>query len=283
MRALQGGLMMSKFLCALLIALLAFAASPALAKNAKPMTNRDVIELVHAKIATDSILLAIEKAKPAFDTSATALIELNKQGVPDTVVQAMIRAEDQPEATAPQATAAPARSTGFNPEEVIVIDGSQRIAMHYITPEVRTAARALGFGGVGSYAVLQGATATLRVASKQPTFLIAVPNNAQPQTYFTLASFVLRKNGSREVSIGGGYMSYSSGIPKDRTIEVKYDRYADQSRAPSGFTIYSVVPLAPLSDGEYAMVIHSAQARSAGFFGTGTADSFFDFRSGGQN
>jgi len=273
---------MAKFLIALVVALFVFSGDAALAKGAKPMTNRDVISLVHAKIATDSILLAIEKAKPDFDTSATALIELNKQGVPDVVVQAMIRAEDQPAATAPQTAAAPAR-TGFNPEEVIVLDGSQRIAMHYITPEIRTAARALGFGGVGAYAVLQGATATLRIASKQPTFLVAVPNNAQPQTYFTLANFVLRKNGSREVSIGGGYMSYSSGIPKDRTIEIKYDRYADQSRAPSGFTIYSVVPLAPLSDGEYAMVVHSAQARSAGFFGTGTADSFFDFRSGGAN
>jgi hypothetical protein len=76
-------MMVSKFLCALLIALLAFATTPAVAKSAKPITNRDVINLVHAKITPDSILLLVEKSKPGLDTSATAVIELSKQGLDD--------------------------------------------------------------------------------------------------------------------------------------------------------------------------------------------------------
>ncbi len=156
--------------------------------------------------------------------------------------------------------------------------------MHYITPEIRTTARALGLGGVGSYAVLRGTSATLRISGKQPSFILAVPNNAQPQSYFTLASFVVRSNNSREVLIGGGFMSYSSGIPKDRTIETTIERNNDQSRAPSGFTLYKVTPAAAMDDGEYAMVVHSAQVHVAGFFGGGgAADSFFDFRISSQN
>ena len=274
-------LTVGNLLALVVFALLVFAGDAALAKNATPMTNQDVINLVHAKIAQDSIVLAIERSKPEFDTSANALIQLNKEGVPDTVVQAMIRAEDQPASVVSNTPAAQYHSASFNPEEVVLLDGSQRITMHYISPEVRTAARGLGFGGVGAYAVLRGSQAALRVTSKQPVFLVAVPNNAQPQTYFTLATFVVRNNGTREVSIGGGFMSYSSGIPKDRTIAVKYEQQSDQSHAPSGFTIYSVTPVAPLSDGEYAMVVHSSQAHVTGIFAGGTADSFFDFRIGG--
>ncbi len=274
---------MLKHLLALFVTLSMVCICPATAKNAKPMTNQDVVNLVQAKVAQDSILMAIERAKPGFDTSPTALIELNKKGVPDAIVQAMIRAGDElaPAASKANGNSHAATALGlFNPEEVILLDGGQRVTMHYITPEIRTAVKALGFGGVGEYAVLRGEQAALQVTSNLPQFLLAVPNNAQPQSYFTLASFVLRKNGSREVSIGGGFMSYSSGIPKDRAVEVKCEQYSDQSHAPSGFTIYKITPNAPLSDGEYAMIVHSSQIHVAGLFGSSTVDSFYDFRIG---
>lgn len=259
---------------------------PAEAKSAKPMTNQDVINLVHAKVGQDSILMAIQRAKPGFDVSPNALIELNKQGVPDTVVQAMIRAGDEPApvASKPRASSHGATATAsgsFNPEEVILLDGALRITMHYLTPEIRSGAKALGFGGARSYAVLRGDHAVLRVNSNQPSFLLAVPSNAQPQSYFTLANFAVRQNGTREVTIGGGFMTYSSGIPKDRTVETKSEQYPDQSRAPSGFTVYRITPVAPMSDGEYAMILHTGQFHVTGFFGMGTADSYFDFRIGG--
>lgn len=278
---------MAKWLFAFLTFALVFTATPSFAKSAKPMTNRDVINLVHAKISQDSILLAIEGSKTAFDTSATALIELNKEGVPDAVIQAMMRA-DAPKPAAGSAStsssvASKATNTAygaFNPEEVILLDGSKRIAMHYLTPQLRTASRGLGFGGIGQYAVLLGSTATLHLTNNQPSFLLAVPSNAQPQSYFTLATFAVRKNGTREVSIGGGYMSYSGGIPQDRRVEVTCEQYANQAGVRAGFTVYKVTPATPLKSGEYAIVIHSATVRSVGFFGTGQADSYFDFSVG---
>lgn len=275
---------MTRMFAAFLVAFLMFPGEAVFAKSAKPMTNQDVINLVHAELSQDSILLAIRSAKTDFDTSPDALIELNKQGVPDVVIQTMMRPEEPRPALAVSKGAPPqTASLSFSPEEMTLLDGSQRITMHYITPEIRTGARVLGFAGVRSFAVLRGNTAMLRVASKQPSFIIAVPNNAQPQSYFTLASFVVRGNGSREVAIGGGFMSYSSGIPKNRTIETTFERHSDQSHSPAGFTLYRVAPVTPMREGEYAMVVHSAQVRVVGFFGGGAADSFFDFRIVGQN
>lgn len=283
----RGGLVMLKYLLAFVVALSVMCVCPAVAKNAKPMTNQDVINLVHAKVAQDSILMAIARSKPGFDTSAASLIELNKQGVPDTIVQAMIRSEDVPARATSKpsgnshAATATAASGSFNPEEVILFDSAQRITMHYLSPEINSGAKALGFGGMRSYAVLRGERAVLRVNSTQPSFLLAVPSNAQPQSYFTLANFAVRKNGTREVTIGGGFMSYSSGIPKDRVVETRCEQYPDQSRAPSGFTIYRIIPVAPMSGGEYAMILHSGQFHVGGFFGMATTDSFFDFGIGG--
>jgi hypothetical protein len=189
----------------------------------------------------------------------------------------------QPSAIAPsratQSRVAQSRAD-YSPEEIILIDGGQRQPMRYLTPQMRTAMRAMGLGGVGQYAVLNGPSAALRLKSRQPEFQIAVPSNAQAESYYTLANFAVRKNGSREVSIGGGYMSYSSGIHRDRVIATKSTQASDQSGAPPGYIIYRISVVAPLPDGEYAMVLYNSQIRVSGFFASGL-DSYFDFSVGG--
>ncbi len=165
--------------------------------------------------------------------------------------------------------------TTFNPEEVVLVDGTQQKTMRYMTPQIRTAARALGFGGVGQYAVLRGTRATLRVSSRQPVFVFAVPSNAQAESYFTLANFATRDNGTREVIVGGGYMSYSTGINKDRVVPTSVEPLSDQTKAPKNFTLYAAMPNAPMNSGEYAMVFYNSQIRAVGF--APSADSYFDF------
>lgn len=54
-------------------------------------TDADVVAMVKAGISESTILLAIENGPNRFDTSPAALIELKNQGVPDTVIQAMVR------------------------------------------------------------------------------------------------------------------------------------------------------------------------------------------------
>jgi acetyltransferase-like isoleucine patch superfamily enzyme len=149
--------------------------------------------------------------------------------------------------------------------------------MRYINPQVRTGARALGFGGVASYAVLRGSAATVRTKNATPGFLVSVPNQAQPESYLTLASFAVRKNNSREVLIGGGFMSYSSGIHPDRVMAVIAEKADDQSRAQKGFSIYKITPKQPLAAGEYAIILYTGEVQVGANWFTGTGNSYFDF------
>ncbi len=248
-------------------------ASPAFADK---ITNKSVIDLTKAKMSDDIIIAAINGGEPSFDTSANGLIALKNAGVSDNVIQTMIAASSgggSSTAAAPKGTTIPAGA--INPENATLIDNGAQKPMQYLTPQMRTSARGLGFGGVAQYAVLRGTKATLRT-SRTPKFLIAVPNNAQPESYFTLASFAVRNNGSREVLVGGGYYSFSTGIHKDRIVAVTTAKAASQSKAPPNFTIYEITPAAELLPGEYALVVYSSQVRTAGYFVSGL-DSYFDF------
>jgi hypothetical protein len=79
--------------------------------------------------------------------------------------------------------------------------------------------------------------------------------------------------------IGGGYMSYSTGIATDRIVETRGERMADQSRAPKGYVMYSVTVVNPLEPGEYALVTYNSAVKVTGWFASGS-DSYFDFGGG---
>ncbi len=251
-----------------------------IAQTGKPMTNQDVIKMVQAKLSEDTIAMAVRAAKPGFDTSADGLVKLSTAGVPDGVIKAIIEAKSgggsASSGGSTGAAAGKSVANAFNPEEVILIDGDKRSTMRYIAPQMRTAARALGFGGVGSYATLPGTAATLRLKNTSPSFMVAVPTNAQPEGYVTLASFAVRKNGTREVQVGGGYMSYSTGVNKDRVMPITVEKLPDQGKAPKDFVLYRVNVAKPLAAGEYAFILYNSQVKVVGYF-LGGADSYFDF------
>jgi hypothetical protein len=226
-------------------------------------------------MSESTILTVIRSGRANFNTSSSELIRLRQAGVSDTIIGAMVEA-NAAGAPASSGRAAGAYRGAFNPEEPILIDAGQRIPMRYLTPQMRMAARAFGFGGVGQYAALPGSAAALRLHSRQPEFIVAVPSNAQAESYYTLANFAVRRNGSREVIVGGGYMSYSSGINRDRVVATTASRQPDQAGAPPGYTIYRITVVNPLAPGEYAMVLYNSQVHVAGFF-MGGADSYFDF------
>jgi hypothetical protein len=252
-----------------------------LAAQAAPMTNADVIKLLQAQLDEGIILTAIENSEPKFDTSATGLIELSNAKVPKTIITAMMKKANGPApavAAAPATPAAEAVAEKMSPSEVFMIDGTETKQMRYLNPQVRTAARGLGFGGIASYAVLRNSAASGRTKNKTPSFLISVPNQAQPESYVTLASFAVRQNNSREVLIGGGYMSYSTGIHPDRVVPIRSEKAGDQSRAEKGFTIYKVTPGRNLAAGEYAVILYTGEMHgTVGAWFSGTGNSYFDF------
>ncbi len=246
--------------------------------QAAPMTNADVIKMVEAKLDAGIIISAVKGSEGGFDTSAEGIIALSKAGVPSPVIDAIIQKKSGASAPASGSTTAAAASDVMKPSEVIMIDGAESKAMQYLNPQTRSAARGLGFGGVASYSVLRGAAATLRTKNTAPSFLVAVPNQAQAASYFTLASFAVRKNASREVMIGGGYMSYSTGIHPDRVMAVKSEKHSDQARAPKDFTIYKITPEKALVAGEYAVILYSGEMQGlVGTWFSGTGNAYFDF------
>jgi len=255
--------------------LVALCVGPLLAGSAlaAPITNTDVIKLLDAGMPEEVVLQAISNGQPRFDTSANALISLKSKGATPNVLKAMLQAGDAKKAGA--APAAAKAASGYNPEEVTVIVDGQPSIMQYRIAQSRSAARALGFGGMATYATLSGTAAQRRLAGT-PEFIISVPRNAQAPDYLTLANFAVRNNGTREVMTGGGYMSYTSGINKSRVVPVSSEALGDQSGARDGFVLYSVKPSAPLQKGEYALVLYTGEMRTAGFFAQNT-NSYFDF------
>lgn len=158
--------------------------------------------------------------------------------------------------------------------EVTMADNGQNVALRSITPQTRTAARAFGFGGVAQYAVLPGSRALLRTANRRPSFIVSAPSNVQPQGLFTLARFEPRPNNSREVLIGGGFMSYSSGVSPDRIVQMDVRQAESQRGAPAGSILYTLTPMGDLPAGEYAMIV--AIGQQAGMM-AGLPGTYFDF------
>lgn len=58
----------------------------------KPLTNTDVMDMVHAGLAESTVILSIKNSGTNFDTSPQALIELKKSGVSQSVMDAMLSA-----------------------------------------------------------------------------------------------------------------------------------------------------------------------------------------------
>ncbi|MFC0348837.1 hypothetical protein [Undibacterium danionis] len=246
------------------------------------ITNQDVIKLLDAKMPEDVILQAIGSGQHKFDTSPAALIKLREKGASPLILKAILNPAEfaskpntSKEKTATTASK-PAANDTSNPEEVAMLINGSESNMQYIIPQMRTASRAFGFGGVATYASLNNSAAQKRITSTLPEFIVSVPKNAQAPNYLTLASFVVRDNGNREVLIGGGFLSYSSGIHKDRVIPVKTEALPNQSKAREGFILYKVTPEKELAKGEYALVLYTGELRVAGFFAQ-AANSYFDF------
>ena len=85
-RSVRSTLSMLFFSLAVSLSLLAPSA------QAETLTNKDVIQLVQAGLASDTISLSIRSAaNTKFDTSTAGLAALTKAGMPDSVVQTMIK------------------------------------------------------------------------------------------------------------------------------------------------------------------------------------------------
>ncbi len=77
----------------LLITIMMLAAQ---GQSEKILTNEDVLELIEAGLSSDLIVTIIETSRSEFDTDLTTILELKKAEVPDTILQAMVKAAAAP-------------------------------------------------------------------------------------------------------------------------------------------------------------------------------------------
>ena len=68
-----------------------FAGLLALPLTLAAMNNKDVIKMQKAGLSEETILAAMQKEKPEYETDTDALIELKTSGVSEKIIQTMIR------------------------------------------------------------------------------------------------------------------------------------------------------------------------------------------------
>jgi hypothetical protein len=66
------------------------AAALLLAASLAPLTNEDVVKMSKAGLSAETIIAKIRTSETKFATDTEALVALAKEGVPDTVIRAML-------------------------------------------------------------------------------------------------------------------------------------------------------------------------------------------------
>ena len=93
---------MKRFCPAFVSSLMLFA----LPLSAVAMSNKDVIKMHNAGLSEETIISAMQKEQPEYDTKTDALIELKSAGVSEKIIQKMITLQSGGASTAAQPPAA---------------------------------------------------------------------------------------------------------------------------------------------------------------------------------
>lgn len=178
--------------------LLVLGVAQAIAEEAKPMTNADVVEMVKAGLPESTVVLSVKSSESAFDTDAAALIELSKQKVPTAVVEAMIRAASGEQAPARSGPSKRRLQEEYRRRRCRRAEDALFDAGH--SPS-RACVRLRRCGGVcGAAGEERGAAiavATTHVRSWRS------PRMRRRRVTSPWRNLAIRRNGTREVMIGG--------------------------------------------------------------------------------
>ncbi len=231
----------------------------------KPLTNADVVKLVQATLPESTIVLAIEQSQARFDTSPAALIELKKQGVPQAVMEAMLRAASEgdaakPATDVPAVVLAPALSESSDGTDILA-DGT-----YYKSPSgwVKLGQLTMAGGGathVGKMFVpgltpqmvwtYRGAEAPVQIAERRPTFVVKqspyvlnIPGHSDRDLLIVRFN---KKKDHRELQTtsGGNMFTFKAGLSKEKTPDITVTKLSE--------TTFSVVPTSDLDPGEYLL------------------------------
>jgi hypothetical protein len=280
----------------LFLAIAAFAVfGLAVRARAETLTDSAVISLVKAGLGEGTVIAKIQTSATAFDLSTEQLVILKRNGVPDVVIAAMLRASTNAtvsanvdvDSTSADPTA-PHASGIYMLDEKPVPPQMQRIdptvGSESKTTGILTYAFTYGIAPVKMKTVIPNASARVKAESGRPTFYfyfdqsrtqlsgnaltgVWLPGAVTSPSEFSLIRFEV-KNGSREAVLGQfNITGMKSGVMEKARVGFTYDNVK-----PGVFKVTAVSELPP---GEYAFVYSTTGA--GGGFGGMPGARIFDF------
>jgi hypothetical protein len=278
----------------LLLAMMA-ALSPAISR-AETLTNEAVVSLVHAGLGSATIVAKIQASANTFDTSTAQLVALKGQGVPDSVIAAMLSAS----ASAGVQSNAIGASNSADPNAphasgiYLLVDSPDAPRMARIDPTTGNQSKT---SGVLAYAFTYGIVPVkMKTVIPNPSARVKSPNGRptfyfyfnQTQTElsgnqyvgpllrgavtspneFSLVRFEVN-NGQREVVLGQfNITGMKSGVMDKARVNFTYSDVAPG--------VFKVTPDDDLPPGQYGFVYSSGGAG----YGALTGGRIFDFAVG---
>lgn len=239
-----------------LAVLLCCTATISLGQN-KVFTNDDVLKMVKAGFAEETILEAIRTNEPRFDTSAEALLALKNGGVSEKIIAAMLTA-----ARSKTSTAGGSRETDALPGEIGVYVLKDSRYVELATEAVDWRSRFFNpTTTVGSLtksrltARLDTAESRLQL-SGNPTFLIVCPDGVAAMEYHLLRAEPGKDKREFRVDfrvLNSGVLLALGGTGKSAV------RFEAEKAAAGKFKL----KLPPLDKGEYAFLPPGTATHSA--------------------
>jgi hypothetical protein len=215
----------------------------------KPLTNEDVLQMVKAGLAEGVIVAAVQSNPANYDTSLTALIDLNKQGVSAKVQEAMLAAQ-KPAPASPPPSAGAASVASLN--RVFLLDGTERTEMKQNKGEFDTFAAPFF---VKIFIKFEGRNADFRVTNRSPVFEMSLPGNWVAAEHVKLVKPDVQKE-RRELPIQG---AAGPGVPikpdKKANVALSYEEVRKEAATGVETVVIRVKPLKSLQTGEYVLTV----------------------------
>jgi hypothetical protein len=247
------------------------------------VTNQTVIQMVNAKLPTDLIITKIQtSSKTDFDLSTDGLLGLSRADVPGEVIKTMLRRNCRSAGCAEVAVSDSSDPTLPHAPGIYVYsptEGGPKLTLLEPTVYSRTKTTGelastitLGLAQVRSRAVLNGASAGIRIRGSKPVFYFyfeqkstllsckAFCGNSTPHE-FTLLRFDIKGNARETLISKYNIVGSSRGVPSKSAVPFVFENIKPG--------IYKVTVENRLEPGEYCFFSNAAVAYHGRLFDFG--------------
>lgn len=216
------------------IVILIITATLLKAQNKENLTNQSVISLVKAGLDKSTVLATVNNAPSKFDVSATAIINLKKQGVPADVINAMIeKSSSGNKSTAPQQTKKVAIELPQLNQVYYLNKEGKYILLDKSIGELKTKLKGLGYGGSETNYQIDGEKAnTVFPRTELPPFFI---NAGEGQSLVLALYKATAKKGKRLAALSSAkvfgknnssesVVSFNTSTPQSGIFKIEFSQ-----------------------------------------------------------